>query len=460
MRPLARGVRALAAIALIAASARAQQFIGRVTFSDGAPATRVLLEATGPDGTVVAHALSDGAGRFVVTLPGAGRYALRALRIGFLPTEVPARAVAVGERVNVPLVLGVVPVRLDVVRVATDRVCRDEWAGDPAVAAVWEEARKALLTAQLTARQTDLAMSVRTHEALASRDGVIHEQTLTAYWREASTVRPFESVGDSVLLAEGYVVPQVTGTLYRAPDPDVLLAPSFARTHCMRLVPADSGRPDALGLAFQPNLARGQTDIAGVLWLDRETAALDELEFRYMNIAGVDPRVRQGGRVRFTRLGTGHWIVSGWELRMPRPLEDALTVIGGEVGEVRLGEEIIFTAGGSFDDILPTDVSVIAMACGEGALTGDWGMLRGEVIAPDGMPVSLASVRLEWSDGLGSRQLSVSTREDGTWHACAVPLRSEVDVEAVNGSTRATESVRLTPEKRLDELLLTLRPRR
>src|SRR5690606_28568288 len=123
-------------------------------------------------------------------------------------------------------------------------------------------------------------------------------------------------------------------------------------------------------------------------------------------------------------------------------------------------EEIIFTAGGSFDDILPTDVSVIAMACGEGALTGDLGMLRGEVIAPDGMPVPLASVRLERSVGLRSPQLSVSTREDGTWHACAVPLRSEVDVEAVNGSTRATQSVRLTPEKRLDELLLTLRPRR
>lgn len=433
----------------------AQRFEGRVTLPDGTPATRVLLEAVRADGTVAARALSDEGGRYVVDLPGAGRFALRALRIGFRPTLVPARDVRAEARITQAIALTSELVSLEEVRVATDAVCSPAWRGDTIVLFLWEEARKALQTAQLTAQRSDLAMTVRAYEALASARGAVHPASLTAFWKEASTVRPFESAPEAVLVAEGYVVPQVTGTIYRAPDFDVLLAPSFAETHCMRVVAATESQPGAIGLEFEPNRERRRSDIAGVIWLDRATAFLRELEFAFTGIAGASLN-RQGGRVRFLALPTGHWIVSAWELRMPRPLETALTVIGGEVGEVRRGEQVLHTTGGPFDDLLPTHESVITMTCGEAAIGARWGMLRGEVIGPDGMPAVNASVSIEWSDGSGSQHLAVSTGPDGTWHACQVPLVTRLEVSARRGDGSVDAVTRLARDERVAELLLTL----
>lgn len=442
--------------ALAAGPAHAQVIEGRVTLPQGGAASRVLLEATRPDGSVAARTLSDDAGRYVVHLPGPGRYALRALRIGFRPTALAAREVAAGERVASAIVLTEALVRLDQVRVAAGAVCDPTWRGDPVVLELWEEARKALQVAQLTAQHSELAMTVKSFEALATRDGVTHPTTLTAYWQEAATVRPFESVPESLLVADGYAVALPSGTIYRAPDFDVLLAPSFVLTHCVRTVVASDGQPGAIGLEFQPNTERRRADIEGVLWLDRESARLRELEFRYTGIASAHPDQRHGGRVRFAALGTGHWIVDAWELRMPRPFESALTVIGGEVGEVTLGERVLLTTPGPFDDVPPTHESVVAMACGEEALGAQWGMLRGEVIEPDGLPARLASVTITWQESLDSKSLSVSTGDDGTWHACRVPRAARLEVRASRGALKADARASIGQDERFAELLLTL----
>lgn len=439
-----------------AANVHAQRIEGRVTLPDGAPAVRALVEAQRVGAPDVIRALSDESGRFSLGLSGPGRYAVRALRVGYRPTVLPARDIAANESARLLITLGAELVRLGEVRIAADAVCADDWRGDLATVSVWEEARKALQTAQLTAEQDGLSLTISSYQALASDAGFIHPVTRTEYWQETNGVRPFESVPDSVISAEGYAVARATGTIFRAPDFDLLLAPSFATTHCMRLVPASEDKPGAVGLAFEPNRERRRPDIEGVLWIDKETAVLRELEFRYTGVVGSAVG-RQGGHVRFMRLSTGQWIVHAWEIRMPRAAESGLSVIGGEVGEVRRGDSVLFTTGGTFDDILPTHLSVVAQACGEPALANVWGMLRGEVVDADGQPAPFSRVRVSWTGGTGEADLNVIADDDGRWIICRVPASVTLRVEARRGSRDAETRVTLAAGERFAEVLLTLR---
>ncbi|HEV2749214.1 MAG TPA: carboxypeptidase-like regulatory domain-containing protein [Gemmatimonadales bacterium] len=78
----------------------------------------------------------------------------------------------------------------------------------------------------------------------------------------------------------------------------------------------DSG---LIGLSFEPVPGHTLRDVAGVLWLDRQTAELRSLEYRYTNLASWVPRDRAGGRLEFERLPTGAWIVRRWWIRSPVP---------------------------------------------------------------------------------------------------------------------------------------------
>ena len=72
-----------------------------------------------------------------------------------------------------------------------------------------------------------------------------------------------------------------------------------------------------VGLGFEPNADRQLPDVEGTLWIDTASAALRYMQFSY---TGVDygPRTRDlGGRLDFTRLSTGAWIVEKWWIRGP-----------------------------------------------------------------------------------------------------------------------------------------------
>lgn len=87
-----------------------------------------------------------------------------------------------------------------------------------------------------------------------------------------------------------------------------------------------------LGLAFEPVSRRTLPEIEGVLWLDRGTAHLQVLEFRYRNLPWPVESRHLGGRVQFERLPAGLWVVSHWRLRMPE-----LVFYGRSRGWMRLG---------------------------------------------------------------------------------------------------------------------------
>jgi hypothetical protein len=59
-------------------------------------------------------------------------------------------------------------------------------------------------------------------------------------------------------------------------------------------------------------------EIAGVLWLRRQTAELTLLEYSYANVRLPRDARGVGGRIRFTRLPTGVSVIAEWSIRMPR----------------------------------------------------------------------------------------------------------------------------------------------
>jgi hypothetical protein len=118
------------------------------------------------------------------------------------------------------------------------------------------------------------------------------------------------------LAADGYVLgDEIQGWHYFAPDEVVLLSDQFAATHCFRLL-RERERPGEIGVAFEPVPMRTIADIAGALWVDEHTSELREIVFRYVN-AGVFSRFEAGGFTRFTRVPSGAWLVSDWQLRVP-----------------------------------------------------------------------------------------------------------------------------------------------
>jgi hypothetical protein len=83
----------------------------------------------------------------------------------------------------------------------------------------------------------------------------------------------------------------------------------------------------------------GIGDIQGTFWLDRSSAELRLLEYRYTNLIRAYAVANPGGFVEFLRLPTGNWFVSRWEIRMPLAFRamtggtvvDRLQVAGGEI---------------------------------------------------------------------------------------------------------------------------------
>lgn len=323
---------------------------------------------------VVARSVTREDGSYALSAPRTGRYAVRVLRIGWAPTTAGPVLLGDGAPAGLDLSLTGLPVRIAALRIEDRAPCQVRPDSDAVAFRLWDEARKALLTASLTEHER---FTMRTTSSWRTLDAT-GERVLadSSQVRTVPTVKPFASLPADSLAAAGYVQRNALGELlFWAPDAEVLLSESFASSHCLRAerAPADTG-PMArwVGIAFQPSgAARGVADVAGVLWMDRATAELRRLDFRYVNVpdlARAAERARAGGQVEFLRLPAGGWIVPRWSIRHPvvravsreRPSvipgvrRDApgsevelaeIRVTGGEVSAVRRGASTIWERG-------------------------------------------------------------------------------------------------------------------
>jgi hypothetical protein len=467
----------------LAPSAHAQTVRGTLLRADSLPAAGVIVVATrGAQDSVLARVITNGSGQYTLSLsPGEAR--LRALRIGHRPFDIAEFTLAAGARRELRTVLPNDPIVLAAVTTEANSSCRQVGTAGAQVAAVFEEARKALLSTTLRWGDGDPLARLSVYEqARGIGNRIFREPELE--FQEGVTVKPFQSLSPDSLAKVGYMIPEPNSWLYYAPDADVLLSEKFAASHCLGLTQGKGERAGWIGLTFRPQaFRRGYVDVGGTLWLDRTSNELRRMEFSYEGLPLAMQRAGAGGEVEFTRLPMGIWFVSRWELWMPRmtlppgtPRLLGLWVRGGEVWWIKIGSTLVYSNGRVEPPpkgIAAAKAAARAVAdsveasaeCAATAPEAKVGTLRGVVTDDRGAPLAEAVVTAEWQQGHtgGTRGLSWETRglstvtaADGSYAICGVPTDQLLGVWA-QYATRKTPKVSTRVPQRTREARVDVR---
>lgn len=315
----------LALIVVTAAHTDAQQVRGVVRDSlsgQAIPGAVVMLLDSA--GATLERTIGAGDGTFRLARPDAAAR-LRVIRIGFQP-----RVVSIGRQddASAPIVVSMsrIPPRLTQVRVEGTSVCPGADRATDALQ-LWEQARAGLLAA-VVAREANPA---RTSLLRYTRDLAPARELVTrqdARILSGNTMRPFATFASpSELARRGYMLSGDDVRVFDAPDADVLLDDSFARTHCFRVV-RDDEHTGLLGLAFTPaKSSSGKVDVDGVLWIDNDVSALRRLDFRYTGLSRDEMQAGAGGSLSFHTMSNGVVFIDTWEMHLP--LLSYETLLGG-----------------------------------------------------------------------------------------------------------------------------------
>lgn len=325
----------------------------------------VLLQRSGEE---LKRALTDAQGRFKLVVPAPGEYTLRADRIGYVSVARPVDIFA-GKPLEIQMAVASQPIALSGITVEAEGRCEVRPADGLAVARVWDEARKALAASDWTQRRKLFRYEIMelTRQLDPLRLRVVEESVGR---RAGLHYRPFESIPTAALARKGFVHP-VEGEIgiydYFAPDAEVLLSDPFLDTHCMQLVEGYGATAGLMGIAFEPIPDRRVPDIQGTFWLDRESAALRFLDYRYVGLDLPVPTDNIGGRVEFRMLPNGTWIVTRWRIRVPKVALRRTAWAGGVRSEYELAE--IREVGGEVTRIFATSGELVETAS-QGFLAG------------------------------------------------------------------------------------------
>ncbi|MEZ4416743.1 MAG: carboxypeptidase-like regulatory domain-containing protein [Gemmatimonadota bacterium] len=302
------GILLLGALAVGVSALHAQVRVeGRlVDAGDDSPvvgAMVALLDDTGE----LTRTLSNDVGDFLLRAPAAGPFSLLVERIGYRSQVVsvpdPGRPVLVR--------LPVQPVALPGIDVQVEPVCALAANTSVEILAVWDEIRKALSAAALTA-EPPLVFQVRTFERELERD--LDPRSLRADTLLVPEGLGFEFADAEQLEANGWTEPaEDGGTRYFAPSPDLLLSSWFTRAHCFELTATET---DRLALRFRSGEAAHGVRIEGSFVLDAAAARLSHIAFRFTGDRLLNAE-HQGGEIHLGGLPDGRWYVSRWTMRTP-----------------------------------------------------------------------------------------------------------------------------------------------
>jgi hypothetical protein len=318
-------------VACAAGFAHAQAIHGRVLLPDSTPAAGSIVTATTSAGGET-RTIASRTGAYRLTLPRGGRFELRALRIGFIPTVVPPVDVAAGEDRAIDIILASQPVRLATLNVDARDNCGLRGPEATAFLQLWEQARAALAATSLLETSGSLDVRVVRLDGTIENDGS-RAKVDSAGARETITSRPFATTPAETLATAGFVRQRRDGTvMFDVPGADAFLSDAFVATHCFRVENPPGDHRDWIGIGFRPAQDPDTTtDISGVMWLDRATAELRRLEFGYVNVIFFPQRVCDnikgwcihgsgkgaGGSLDFARLADGEWLIHRWMIRTP-----------------------------------------------------------------------------------------------------------------------------------------------
>ena len=324
MRGLAGGLALL--VWLFAPRAAAQTLELRVVEEGtGRPIAGVVVRLE-QNGRPVVMGLSNEAGRLQLRAPVAGRYQVRAGRIGFEappPFSLELTSGTLQRQLEMPGQIRLLPA----LTVSGSTRCDGRPSSGTLAAALWEEVQLALTANQITVEQRlQVVHAVRFERHLTSNRALLRERLTGSM---VTTGQPFVSLPAEQLARQGFVTTVGDSVAYSAPDASLLLADEFVRTHCFEVNPGGSGR-DLVGLSFAPEPGTRRSDVAGTLWIDRTSRELRLLEYRYTGLTGAAALGDPGGEIHFQRLPSGSWIVREWVIRMPRIMERRGPPPGGD----------------------------------------------------------------------------------------------------------------------------------
>jgi len=296
----------LLGLAAMPTRGRAQVLTGTVTSAaTGDPLSSALVIIVDAQWGERARAPLSVSGRFAVSVP-AGEYRLRVVRVGFVPWDggvvvVPPAGLTVALRwLSTPVAL---PAVLTRERQQCD-LTREQGA---TLAVVWEQISAALgvtEAAPATPRQFERYAFVRrlTPDARLVR-GITQQRT------RGTSLTSYRAWDPESLAVHGYLREDTSGSTFFGPTAHTLVSPAFLRSHCFELIDRPEGNRDRLFVRFEPASTRERVvDIAGSFWVDRRTARLDSVQFRYTGTPALC-HSRAGAWERAVRTAIGRAMV-------------------------------------------------------------------------------------------------------------------------------------------------------
>lgn len=310
----------------------------------GVPNALVVLEDSGGD--ELARTITLASGTFSFRLTTGGQYRLRVMRIGYAPWRSSPIQLSSGATYNRTIELPVERVLLpDDIVVEGSGACSGDQSVGAVTAALMEEAQKAFALTETTLKSRRVMFHTTEYLRRTSPEGVVLEESNSAI--QPLTAWPIESAPIDTLARWGFVRKPTNlqraaglGPTYYGPDGAVLFSAWFLKRHCYSIT-RDPRAPRHVGLQFTPAEDTGNPDVAGTLWLDERTLALDRLEFHYVDLPGWIPESSAAGRLQFEEMPGGGWLIRRWWLRAPiQSHEGNKPHVGGyqEIGGTVVGE--------------------------------------------------------------------------------------------------------------------------
>ena len=149
--------------------------------------------------------------------------------------------------------------------------CLDDPTQGAELAAVWEEARKALQTAVWAEDQEELTFSLTEYDRTLESSSLAIRDVETRN-RLRVQLPPFEGLPIDKLVRSGYANVNEDSSTFHAPDAKALLSPEFRNTHCFGLRREELDGTRVIGITFIPRGTRPVIEIEGTLWIEEETA--------------------------------------------------------------------------------------------------------------------------------------------------------------------------------------------
>jgi len=305
-------------LSLAPAVALSQSVQGTVTDrGSGLPVPGMVVHLLDSSGAAVTATISDESGAFFLRAPAAGTYRLRAEAVGVFSENSSELHLTADDTTTYAFVFGGQTRDLPAVRIVEKQRCVSAPDAGLAVAALWDEIRKALTATHLTTAAARYRFNLLQYEREIDVKSQLVRRSRT-WERTGLNEEPYGSLPAESLATHGYVQITPQGTWYYAPDARTFLSDAFMRTHCLKPAEPSAERRGLVGLAFEPVEKRDRPDVRGTLWLDARTSELQFLEFAYTGLARNVSEHFFGGRVEFDRLPSGAWVVERWHIRMPK----------------------------------------------------------------------------------------------------------------------------------------------